>query len=720
MPTDCSSVYVLRRLTVGKRVKEIAMPSTNGMRFTPAGEISCSIARCPMAALKIYTLLSMSSIAGAAGVEDYRLERLVDLPFEELLNLPITSTSYFPETPLHAASTVTVIPRSDWEKRGARRLPDAFSNLPGVVSLPNFLGSYATLIRGYAQSDARGVATLWDGASINSFNLSTADVDRPNIQLGTLESIEVIRGPGSVHYGTDAFHGVISLTAFESETDINRLSARVASNGFYSSAYNGSTALNEDWRLNASIAGSGQPDQDRDYTFTDGGTGLRGSGEREYKYDSITGVLKLASDKSNKLSYKAGIYFDNIDQDNFHGEGGLGFFPQNDVASVDSDFVMGKFTAKYTLNDTSSIEFDVYRWDQSHRFERPVTAANTIKIDTDENRMAAKLVYRNDRLTDNTQFSAAVEIRQDEIENASRRIFNSSMTLVDADLPFSGVDRNIKSIEASAKTEITGKPWLFHYGFRLDDYESFGSKFTPRLGVVYQIDQQSVAKALYGKAFRAPNAIELGGTPFITGDPDLDPETIDTIELAYMKQTGDAKLEAVLFSSKWKNAISSIDTDNDASVDTFTNLSDNDAYGVEVTYLRKLDDWLIETSGSYVKSENDETGTEFKAFPKYIVNLGLGYEFSQGWLVYLNNRVHLGADEGPERENVQSDSLKDYWRTDLHIGKNFKKRWKMFVNVRNLFDRGNYLPSLVNAEGGIQDEEFSIDAGLSYSFQGAK
>ncbi len=661
-------------------------------------------------------LLVLDSSVLAASPEDQEIQSLAQLSFEELLKLPIKSVSHFLETPLDVASTVTVIPRSSWEERGARRLSDAFAHLPAIMSMPNFVGSYATRIRGFAQADARGVVTLWDGVSINSYNLATADLNRPNIQLATLDSIEVIRGPGSVHYGTDAFHGVISLNAFESETDVNRISARAASNGFYSASYTGSTAIGAGWRLNASIATGGQPDQDFAYQFTDPGTGGPASSDRAYEYRSNTAVLKLVSDQDRALSYRFGLYYDGIDQDEFHGQGGQGFLPQNDVGSVDSKIAMATLTATYSLSADSSISLHANRWDQTHFFELPVTAARNLEVDADEYHSEVKFVYRNEALSAGTQFSAESGIRVDDVRNARRRIFDTMTTFVDSAEPFSGQDRSVRFLALAGRTDLEDQQWILHYGFRLDDYDGFGAQFTPRFGVVRKVNETSAVKLLYGNAFRAPSAVEVSGNAFIAGNPNLEPETLDSIELVFLRQTENSRFEAVAFVSKWRDAISATDIDNDGSDDMYVNLSENDSYGIEITYHLRQKNLLVETSGSYVRSKSDTPDTGFDAFAEYIVNLGIGYEFANDWVLYVNNRAHLHADAGPKRRTIEPAALKDYWRTDVNLAKRLKGGWNAFANVRNIFNRENFLPSLVNTEGGVQDEEFSIDIGLSSSF----
>lgn len=649
--------------------------------------------------------------------DQLQLPALLDLSFEELLNTPITSTSFYDETPLDVAATVSVITRQDWEQRGARRLHDAFSNLPGMVSLPNFLGSSSVRIRGYALADARGIATLWDGVSITSYNLATADVDRPNIQLGTLNSIEVTRGPGSALYGTDAFHGVIALNAFQSEVNTTRFTARTASNGFYSSAYNNSAALSDGWRVNVALGISGQPNQDEDYTYTDSGSGLPATGTRDYNYQSGTATLKLISNQNRKISYKFGFYYDDNDSDKFQSLGTQGGDPGRDTASVDASLGMTKAEIKYRLGKKSSMTLESYYWDQEHIFEQPVSATRNINIKGREHRDATKLIYKTEALFVHTQLSAAIAARHDKLESAHRRIFDSTSTIIDSNLPISGQSRTINSFIMDGKTEFSNKKWGLRYGFRFDDYSDFGEQFSPRLGVIYHLDQQSALKALYGNAFRAPNAIEVGGTPFLAGDPNIKPETMDTYELVYLTKTDTKKFELILFYNSWEDAIASIDTTGNGFDDSFANIGKNNSRGIEVSYKQKFSSWLVDSSASYVVSENELNDEKFTAFPKYIVNLGIGYTLPSNWKLYQNNRFHFNADAGPERDTIPSENLKNYWRADVNLSKPYNSHWRFFANVRNIFDRENYLPSLVNAEGGIEQPGVSIDIGFSYKLQ---
>ncbi|HED15664.1 MAG TPA: hypothetical protein ENI64_02415 [Gammaproteobacteria bacterium] len=644
------------------------------------------------------------------------IDDLLSLSIEELLDVPITSTAYFEEDWLHAGSTVTVIDEKDWQQRGARRTQDALLNQPSLAISSNFLGQFSTRIRGFSLSTARGIETLWDGVPISSFNLGTADVDRTNIQLNTLNSIEVIRGPGSAFYGAGAFFGAISLQAFESDEDLISTSISAATNGYYNTSAKLSRALDSNNRMNIAVSTNGQPNQNLQYDYTDTATGLRATNERDYKYNSYTLVAKLNSSPEKEWSYKAGLYYDYNDQNRFHSEGIN--TATSDISDNRSDMAMGQFSITRRLDAGSSLEAQAYHWQQVHDFSftQPQLGGINADIHGKETRSAVKLIYRNDNLFANTRSSMAFSYRRDKINEARRVISNTAGNiLVDANLPIAGVDRTITSFLLDNATSFMDDRLTLRYGLRFDSYSDFGNQTTPRLGIIYALNPNEVVKLLYGNAFRAPTAIEVGGTPFIKGRPDIKPETIDTYELVYMRQTSNSKLELVAFYSRWEDAILSLDTSGNNIPDTFGNVGDNQSEGLEASYEIYSGNWRHTINASYVKSENTSTNQDYVAFPKYIVNIGTGYRFDQKLSLYVNNRLQFKSQNGPGQNNRSTTSLPTYWRTDVNLTRKYSKKINLFANIRNIFNRDNYISSLGDLEGGLQDEEISLEVGLRYS-----
>ena len=665
----------------------------------------------------VLLLYCISTNSLAAKTQLGSVKDFLQLSLEELLNVPITSTSFFDETSLTSGSTVSVITPKYWEKRSARRMEDVMQYLPSVNMTPSFLGAKNLVIRGFPNSNGTGVQTLWDGVPINTYPIGNALIDHPNIQLNTLNSIEVIRGPGSALYGSDAFNGVLSLSAFEATSDLNEVKIKAASNGYYNAAYKMSNKIGQDLYLNFAFSGSGQPDQDFEYKYTNAGNTL--SSERDYKYNSSTAVIKLFSDPDKSFSYKLAAYKDNYDHDGFFHNGTD--VPAQDFGYLDNAIEMLKAETKWQFDSKRSLTFDLHRWDNTHVFSRVLPNLNRIFINTDEQQSGANLVYKDEALLHDTQLSFAVGYRENEASNASRQVVTpTNVVAVDAALLFNNTGRDITSYLLDGKSRFADGEYILRYGFRYDDYSDFGTQFTPRLGLIKRLTKHSVVKLLYGSSFRAPTGNELYGGPIQTGDLNLTPEEIDTYELVYLFENDHRKTEVVIFHSELKNSIQQVD---DPVKDFFANVgAENTSEGIEISHYQQLNKIIVDTSFSYVKSRNKTDGYEFGAFPKYIFNLGVGYQFENKWSLLVNNRVHLDADREPSTSTFDAAELRDYWRMDLGLNKKFGNKLDVFLNIRNVLNRQNELPSLQNSPRstqfltGIQDEEISFDVGLTYKF----
>lgn len=291
----------------------------------------------------------------AAAVDDGALSDLLNLSIEELLYVEVSVASQFAESDVKAASSVSLIREQDWQRRGARRFNDAIGSVPGVVVLPNWFGADNVTIRGFADSNnLSGVAMLLDGVPLSTLASGSPAFDRQNIQLSTVDRIEMIRGPGSALYGEDAFHGVVGLSTFESTRNTARAGTEIGTNGYYQGSMRYSAPVGAGLRLNVAAGVNGQPEQNRSYNFVDKGTGLAGYSERDYVFASGTVVAKLVSDPSQARSYRMGFYLDANDSDGFLSQGSddLG---ARDVGGSRSKFTMTNAAVTQRLSSTSDV-----------------------------------------------------------------------------------------------------------------------------------------------------------------------------------------------------------------------------------------------------------------------------------------------------------------------------------------------------------------------------
>ncbi len=101
------------------------------------------------------------------------------------------------------------------------------------------MATYASLnsapmvaVRGYANEiSVRGMALQLDGVPLNNFSYSTSAYDLPFLSPDLLGGLEMIRGPGSTLYGSDAFHGVLALSTRRQDGDSGRQRLQAGSAG---------------------------------------------------------------------------------------------------------------------------------------------------------------------------------------------------------------------------------------------------------------------------------------------------------------------------------------------------------------------------------------------------------------------------------------------------------------------------------------------------------
>jgi outer membrane receptor protein involved in Fe transport len=111
------------------------------------------------------------------------------------------------------------------------------------------------------------------------------------------------------------------------------------------------------------------------------------------------------------------------------------------------------------------------------------------------------------------------------------------------------------------------------------------------------------------------------------------------------------------------------------------------------------------------------SGAEYALFPRTTLNLGIGRSLFGGYCeLYLSQRWHSVADDVPASEGFPAHALPRFARTDLSLSRDFSRQLKGTLQLRNLFDRANLLPSPQASLGGIPDERFSVNLAVNYRF----
>src|SRR3990167_6384887 len=214
---------------------------------------------------------------------------LAPLLLEDLLNIQVTSTSRRDESQHLAPGVITVVSSQEIHQYGARHLRDVIDRLVGMQVLSSHQRPHnKTSIRGMNGAHQAGwELVLLNGRPIHDGTDGGFNFD---IYLGfpleMIDHIEVIRGPGSVIYGTNAMAGVINIVTKDAQKSINETRIDIGAGSF------NRTQL----QLSTLIGGA-------DYSLNIGLNAIRANG------DSINGVL----DKDHIAgTYDSGENSDNL------------------------------------------------------------------------------------------------------------------------------------------------------------------------------------------------------------------------------------------------------------------------------------------------------------------------------------------------------------------------------------------------------------------------
>lgn len=454
---------------------------------------------------------------------------LTELPLEALMNLDVPKVfgaSKLEQTVTEAPSSVTVVPAEEIKKYGHRTLGDVLRSVQGFnISYDRnyqFIGT-----RGISLGDFNSrVLLLVNGHRVNNNLTDGAFVDTAFIlDLDLVDRVEVIRGPGSVLYGNNAFFGVINVITREGK-QLNGLEASAEYGSF--DAYKGRVTYGKLFTngLQLMLSGSYYDSSGPDRLF--------------YKeFNTPRQNNGVAEDMDGDA---AGSFFGSLNYHDFTLEGAynhrkktnptaqfdLTTFNDPRLRTVDQrSYAALKYSHSFpkVVDVTAQLYYDSYAHDVGYP-QSLVVGTNVLfsGFTTEENvgQWWGAELQLNKTLWDRHIVTLGGEFR-DDFEQAQR---------ISGQTP---LHRSRRSHAVYVQGDFAVLTNLhLNAGLRYDQYGDFDPSFNPRLGLIYTPVKGSTLKALYGTAFRAPNFTELSDPRF----PDIQPEEITGYELVYEQEIG--------------------------------------------------------------------------------------------------------------------------------------------------------------------------------------
>lgn len=479
---------------------------------------------------------------------------LPDLGLEDLLHVKVYAASRVVQDVTQAPASITVVFADEIRRQGYRTLADVLRGVRGFYVTNDRNYSYVG-VRGFLRpGDYNGrILLLVNGHRMNDsvFEQALVGTESP-IDISLIERVEVIRGPSSSLYGTSAFFAVVNLIT-RTGRGLSGVEAEVES---------GSQA----WRRGRIAAG---------------GRTARG-------IEGLFSLSALASDGNNHL------YFPEFDDTPTHGI----------VAGADSDRATSVYASGSGYGLTAQVSFGArtkviptapfdtvfgdprtrtrdVRGFADLRYSRqldPRTRLDT-RASYDQYDYDGTFAYQTGLFNDDgrgawltAEGSVVRQMGPHALTVGSEYRHNLRQDQSAADETGMLLDDRRQSRTAAlfAEDEFRlNSRVLINAGVRWDEYFGiFGGTVNPRLGVIVTPRAGSTLKALYGRAFRAPNPFEL----YYDQDARsalLQPERIRTFEFVWEQQLA-SRLQVT--GSVFGNRVSDLITQRSGSSETIDGL----------------------------------------------------------------------------------------------------------------------------------------------------
>lgn len=566
---------------------------------------------------------------------------------EQTLPVIVLTASKTPEALDKVPARISVIDQQTIQQSPVTDLPHLLQNEAAlnVVQTGGYGQQTSTFTRG---TNSNHTLVLKDGVRLNP---STTSI--PNIQfmdLSNIERIEVLKGPASVQYGSDAIGGVVQLiTAIPKK---NRLFTTIEAGE--QNTYK--TIVGADLRQDDLYA------QVRGQRLETDGAAILSNLDKKSAYDQ------------KGLSAKAGV--------------------DNEDYAASFDVSQNKGTGQYLGYDAAYVHNRVVAQDFLNR-QYNLLGRYNILPSLSINARASRAEDELDQLK-STDFAHTQHDEQDlnikwDFLQDQNILLGATRRSTDADYKngFTKYDRNLRTtgyyLQHQYQTDLVNT----QAGLRVEDDARYGSHTVGQFAVRVNPTDSTSIYSNFGTAFRAPDANQLYGGS--SANPNLKPEQSRSVELGLDQKLG-AGFTGYLsaYRTHIKNLINVIcvSTCNGDWVNTFpvyqnVNTDKAKLTGGEAGLKWQLDGWFSNLEYAYVKPKDDTTKLDLLRRPRQTVTFGAGWSNGSvglsGSLVAKSRAKDFA--EGASLTNTPghlTGNINAFWQVSPYV--------RVFTNVENIGD----------------------------------
>ncbi|MGL5108358.1 MAG: TonB-dependent receptor domain-containing protein [Vibrio ordalii] len=572
----------------------------------------------------------------------------------------VVTASGYDKVVTEAPASISVIDRERLDSRSYKDLTDALKDLPGVVitgggsrqeiSLRGMPSEYTViLVDGRKQSGRE--------TQVSSGGGFEQDWLPP---LNAIERIEVVRGPMSTLYGSDAIGGVINIITRKDYQQWHgslraeaTLQENTQSGDFYQGELYAAGPL-VDNLLSASLSGLYQERKEDEILYANGGKELQ--------------------------SYRASFYLTPTDNDTLTFD-----YTYHDQQRINTENKSRKANAE-TNNHRRSFGLahsGTYKWGQGQSYWTHEKVEN----------VGRQLEVENTSV--NTQWSIPVGEHYLTVGAAYEK-----QQLDNRQFLFKNTQWSLYAEDEWYLTDLLA----LTAGLRLDDNDQFNTQLSPRLYGVYTLNHHWTVKGGLSTGYRAPSLTEMegdwvqescNGRCEVFGNPDLKAETSVNTEVG-LYFVGDDTLTSnvTVFYNRFENKIDTVNLDANCtgrSCDaTYINIEDAKTYGAEVSISKNITQTLnAAATYTYTESEKqsgEDKGLPLTQMPNHLVTINTDWSVADDLNLWA--RISYRGEEKQaitkDSSNVLAPSI-----TYFDLGSNWQlnANVKLMAGIYNLFDQ---------------------------------
>jgi vitamin B12 transporter len=621
---------------------------------------------------------------------------------QEMDDLVVTATR-LPTPRGQVASSVTVITAADIQRRQFRSVSDALRSVPGVHVVRSGGPGQQTSVfmRG---SNSNHTLVLIDGIEVSDPSSPAGAVDFSSLLLDNIERIEVVRGPQSTLYGSDAIGGVIHITTRRGEGDLH--GAGKLEGGSDNTFNQQASAAGSTDRINYSFSFT-RIDTDADSVTP---SRLRnGASAEDDNYENLTTSARVGMELSDTLEFNFfGRYVDSeTDLDPELESFGFGTTEDRDAELDQTEYLLrGEARAKLLgglWDATFSTSYTNY--DRKNRNDRQSPTETHTRTDFEGDKL--KFELKNDfYVHDEHTLTLGLETEKEEMDSGGFSDFGGFIVGEKT-----GADTRNSAVYVQDQFSY-GDSLFGTLGFRYDDPDDYGTEVTYRVAPVYVHGKTGTRiKASVGTGFKAPTIFQTDGfTPnnfgsFYRGNPDLDSEESFGWEIG---------IEQALWNDRLNLGVTWFKSDIDDLMQvvfdeffnsTYENIDEADIHGVEAfIHAIPFKPLTVRLDYTYTDAEENDTGDPLLRRPKHKLDVDMAYRPVPK--VTISLAVNLVADyDDISRETGGTVNGDDYTTLDITAEYNINRHWRVFGRVENATDE-HYEPA-----DGFQESDRGFFAG---------